>query len=281
MTMEGFRGQISGQLGGDCRQESCRLPQSSLQSTDCGKIGAGPKRSPEGGEYSSVADVSGSCDDAGPLGTAAFGASSSVSRSKSPPAVDVPGGFVGANSSNARCRAAASGPADDMEFETRRAVPRAVTSRAEVTSLPDDMEFETRRAVPRIATTAQSRAAPEAEDMEFETRRAIPRVPVPVPAPVTQYSVNDSVWVFSSSQGQWLRARVTKVEAGIVTVVYRLLDGGEAKKQLMTSDEALKPASFEPPGASLHKVQPGQQHGGGVTEWSETMFQRSAGPGDR
>merc|ERR1712032_889647 len=50
----------------------------------------------------------------------------------------------------------------------------------------------------------------------------------------------------SASKNCWLRARVTAIENGMVTLVYKFPEGGEGTKQLAIDHEHLRPSKDEP-----------------------------------
>lgn len=258
MTMEGYRDQIDHQMhkGGVSEPGAgSAYPATGKSSNEMKGWGASTSQKPEGGQRHAATERNGNGDRGGPLCTAAFGAPSAGKGAAAPVSRNA---VLGEAATGSRAQPTPSLLANDMEFETRRAVQRTAAPPAarevqrtaappaarEAEQVPDDMEFETRRAVPRVAAPASS---PAQDDLEFETRRAVPRVAAPPPKPSLSYAVGDTAWVFSNSQGKWLRAQVTNLEAGVVTVKYRLLDGGEAQKQLLAEDSALKPASFKPP----------------------------------
>lgn len=130
---------------------------------------------------------------------------------------------------------------------------------------------------PREAQRLQA-VVDDDSDLLFETQRAVQRVAVPA-AP--KYAVGSKACVFSASQNQWLQARVVKNEGGIVTVAYKLLDGGEAQKQLLVDSEHLRPGDAStPPSRGKSPARGGFQGEGGsgpVTEWSAALFGQDRG----
>lgn len=71
--------------------------------------------------------------------------------------------------------------------------------------------------------------------------------------------------VFSATSGTWLRARVTKVDGGMVTVIYKIPDAGEATKQIPEDHEQLRPLADDTAAAQDGSAGAG---GGGAQDWS-------------
>jgi len=79
-------------------------------------------------------------------------------------------------------------------------------------------------------------------------------IPTPPQQPQAPYSCpyrpNGNAQVFSASKNCWLRARITQVENGMVTLVYKFPEGGEGTKQLAIDHEHLRSVQEEPPSAN-------------------------------
>jgi len=98
---------------------------------------------------------------------------------------------------------------------------------------------------------------------------------VPVPQskpPQAPYQVDGEAQVFSASKNCWLRARVSKIEDGLVTLIYKFPDGGGGTKQLPVDHNHLKPVEEEKKdsGSSPGGPQVPFQSGGNAQVFSES-----------
>lgn len=126
-----------------------------------------------------------------------------------------------------------------------------------------DLDFDTAKAVPRTSAAAAAAARASAEAASQGTAgfggsdSPAPRQqcsPPPRP-PAPAFAAGGRAQVFSATLNRWLLARVTKVDGGMVTVVYNFPDGGEATKALPSDHQHIRPADegappeSPPPGA--------------------------------